>query len=212
MFNFFNESKLISLFIFLIIYIGYLRGNNKLIYFMLVVLLFFIYFYREPSINTHGENIDDNMVLSPAYGVVKKIIYNNNNIHIIIFLSINDIHIQYYPIRGKIKSIEYDPSGKYELAYELNKSSMNEKNITTIIPKANIGGNVIIKQIAGYLVRRISNVKKIIGSGVEPVEKMGMIKFGSRVDLIIPQQYFDLKITEGQYVYGPDTIIGKYSL
>ena len=212
MFNLFNESKLISLSVFLIMYIGYLKNKPKLIYLMLVILLCLIYFYREPMINTLNVYMNDTVVLAPAYGVVKKIVYDDNTIHIIIILSVNDIHTQYYPIRGHIKSIEHDPSGKYALAYKLNKSSMNEKNITTIVPKTDIGGDVIIIQIAGCFVRRISNVKKTKGSKVEPAEKLGMIKFGSRVDLIIPRKQFDLKIKEGQYMHGPDTVIGAYAL
>src|SRR5271165_1201681 len=101
-------------------------------YFFLVVILLLCYFYRKPVINVTDIKFLRNFVMSPAYGTIKKIIIKDDIIHIIIYLSLFDIHRQYYPTNGIVIEQIHDMTGKYELAYELNKSSKNEKVITTI--------------------------------------------------------------------------------
>ena len=182
----------------------------KIIITLLFIILFYIYFHRHPPINI--PHINDNIILAPAYGTIKKIKYKDNYIHIIIFLSPLDVHVQYYPIRGNVIKQEHDFSGKYHLAFQLNKSDLNEKVITTIKPSININ-NIIVQQIAGFFVRRISTTIKNIpknGINIEPGNKLGMIHFGSRVDLILPSNNLHLFVKENQYVYGPYTQIGLY--
>jgi phosphatidylserine decarboxylase len=100
---------------------------KTVIVFTIFVILFVLFFNRHPEINIG--KINNNEVLSPSYGTIKKIIKSNNRITIIIFLSPLDIHVQYYPIYGKVISQVHDLNGKYELAYKLNKSNENEKVI-----------------------------------------------------------------------------------
>ena len=103
-------------------------------YCLLIILLFLIFFYRKPSVMIIRNNED--IVYSPAYGKIMDIIYNKDNtIRIPIFLSPFDIHYQLYPIGGILTNILYDNTGKYELAYKVNKSNQNEKAIHTIINK-----------------------------------------------------------------------------
>jgi phosphatidylserine decarboxylase len=109
---------------------------------------------------------------------------------------------------GIITSQIYDNTGKFNLAYDLNKSKYNEKVITTL-HNSFINDDIEIYQIAGFFVRRIENEKYdnkfiIIGS------KLGMIRFGSRVDLVLPSKGLRLDVKENDYVNGPYTKIGEY--
>jgi phosphatidylserine decarboxylase len=183
---------------------------NKLFLFLIIFILFIIYFHRHPKIII--PSIDNYTILSPAYGTIKKIENKDNYTHVIIFLSPLDVHVQYYPIRGKVINQEHDMNGKFHLAFQLNKSDQNEKVITTIKPTININ-NIIIQQIAGFVARRISTTIKNLqnnGIDIEPGNKLGMIHLGSRVDLILPSNNLQLLVKENQYVNGPYTQIGYY--
>jgi phosphatidylserine decarboxylase len=136
---------------------------------------------------------------------VKEIIINNNHIHVIIYLSLLDSHTQHYPINSKIINQIYDDTGKYEIDYKIEKSNDNNKFITKLQTKY---GNIIIKQIAGKYVRSIQVDDSINDHGVSG-DIMGMIKFGSRVDIIIPKQHFNLLINKNTFVT-PNTIIGHF--
>jgi phosphatidylserine decarboxylase len=183
---------------------------NNVFFIGILILLFILFFFRHPYINI--PYIDDNVILSPAYGTIKYIKIKDDYTHIIIFLSPLDVHVQYYPIRGSVINQYHDFSRKFHLAFKLNKSNLNEKIITTIKPNINID-NIIVQQIAGFLVRRISTkIKNIPSDGVtvEPGNKLGMIYFGSRVDLILPTKNLNLLVTVNQKVKGPYTKIGFY--
>lgn len=175
-------------------------------YCLLIILLFLIFFYRKPSVMIIRNNED--IVYSPAYGKIMDIIYNKDNtIRIPIFLSPVDIHYQLYPIGGILTNILYDNTGKYELAYKVNKSNQNEKAIHTIINKH---GEFKIFQIAGTIVRRINYFNKPI-TKINTGELLGIIHFGSRVDIIIPNaNNFNLNVTKGDRVSGMNTILGYY--
>jgi phosphatidylserine decarboxylase len=186
-----------------IIFIGFLLG--------LIFFIFFLAFFtREPRLEK--KKIDSNVVLSPSYGTIFKIINDEKGyIHIIIILNLFDIHTQYYPIHGKVIEQIYDANGNFHLVYELFKSSQNEKVITTIEPvSSNIPGNIIVQQIAGMFVRRIETSLTQVPEDVSAGQKLGRIRFGSRVDLIVPREGFVLNVSEGQEVLGPETIIGEY--
>lgn len=176
---------------------------------LFLIACFFIYFYRKPSIQTIRQ-FNYNLIYSPAFGTIKKVepLPKTNQLFIAIFLSPLDIHYQYMPIRGTVMSIKHDSIGVYHLAFDLEKSKDNEKMIYEIHTKH---GTLVLYQIAGFLVHRISTdleVKKTYETG----EQVGMIKFGSRVDLLIPNAdrfrlntkcIVDAKVT-------PDIIFGSY--
>jgi phosphatidylserine decarboxylase len=174
---------------------------------VLICIFFFLaLFYRYPTEIIREGNVDK--VYSPAYGKIMSIKRRDDNtFYIAIFLSPLDIHYQFFPVSGKVKDIIYDATGKYELAYELNKSNENEKCIHVINNKH---GDFVVYQIAGFLVRRISyydTLNKDYNSG----EKLGLIHFGSRVDLIIPKaDIFQLYVKEGDYVGGSESLIGEF--
>ena len=180
--------------------------------FFLIFVIFVIFvilvinFYRCPTPIIRKNNED--VVYAPSFGKVLKIIQNDDDsVFVSIFLNPFDIHYQYYPVSGIIKDIKYDPTGNFALAYELNKSNENEKSITTLVNK---NGEFKIYQIAGYLVRRIDNygsVNKVVDSG----EMLGIIHFGSRVDIIIPKSSnFVFQVKENDVVKGFNTILGYY--
>lgn len=171
---------------------------------LLLPLCCFFYRFPVPIIRYQTES----EVYSPAFGKVLKIIrQENNSIFISIFLNPLDVHYQYYPVSGKVVDLQYDCTGKFALAYDLNKSQDNEKYITTI---RNNQGDFKIYQIAGYFVRRINNNSKI-SKLVECGEVMGLIHFGSRVDIIIPNaEHFTLNVKEDDKVRGFNTCLGYY--
>lgn len=175
----------------------------------LILSIYIFYFFRDPI----RAIPDEDVVVSPADGVVTFIgesncpLENNSDINkykkISIFLSIFDVHVNRMPIEAKIEKIDYIP-GKF-LNATLDKSSKeNERNI--IYFKKN-NENFYVIQIAGLIARRIvCNIKN--NQKIEKGQRIGIIKFGSRVDLYLPKNY-NILVTEGQRVVGGETIISN---
>ena len=176
---------------------------------LLILSIYIFYFFRDPIRAIPS----DDVVVSPADGVVTFIgesncpLENNSDPNkykkISIFLSIFDVHVNRMPIDAEISSINYIP-GKF-LNATLDKSSKeNERNI--IYAKKN-NENFYIVQIAGLIARRIvCNLNN--NQEVQRGQRIGIIKFGSRVDLYLPENY-DLLIAKGQRVIGGETIISN---
>jgi phosphatidylserine decarboxylase len=182
------------------------RTNYPLLL-LTITLIIMLYFYRDP--NTHTENFGDNIVVAPSYGKVVKIDRNEekNIIHICIFLSPIDVHQQYYPINGTIIKRKYDRTGKFNIAIDLDKSRFNEKKIHVLENKY---GKFVVTQIAGKLVRCIVSDEDI-DVRVSAGTRFGMIKFGSRVDIEIPNaKKFKLLVNENEYLIGGYQKIGFY--
>lgn len=179
---------------------------------IIVVMIFMSYFYRKPlnTIRNDTDGKNSNLITSPAYGTVYEILpvvkNDHQYTHISIFLSPADVHFQYFPTNATFVKTTYDATGKFSLAYEMNKSNENEKSITEI--KTKNGDSIFITQIAGFLVRRINTKKFKEGADIKAGQELGMIKFGSRVDVEIPSEY-KILIKEGEYLYGPETIIAR---
>ena len=179
----------------------------KLILLLFILFISFIlYFFRKPDIVLYPNEND--IIRSPAFGKIL-LISNlpNDTLFIAIFLSPFDIHYSLNPCNGVVENVEYDHTGRFELAFDLQKSRLSEKAITTyIIPQ----GKLKVYQIAGYLARRIVTY-------VTPGQKVvkgsyhGLIKLGSRVDIIIPKaSQFKLLAQEKDYLRGSDSVIGHY--
>lgn len=173
---------------------------------VIALCLFLAFFFRCPIPKLIPNNED--IVYSPAYGRVMKIKHlKNDTVFIAIFLSPADIHYQFAPINGTVQRVTFDYTGEFQLAYHANKSDENEKCITEI---RNRHGLFTVYQIAGFVVRRISNYlvpEKQVVTG----ERMGLIKFGSRVDMILPRaSLLKLEVKEGDRVDGTNTVIGRY--
>ena len=165
-----------------------------------------LWFFRNPKRNII---IDDNVILSPADGKVVDIkevneneFFKDDRIKISIFLSITNIHVTRFPISGKIIYNKYHP-GKYLLAWHPKSSEKNER--TSVVISNNSFGNILYRQIAGAVARRIVNYAK---TNLEVIqgEDSGFIKFGSRVDIFLPLNS-NISVKKGQNVKGGITIL-----
>ena|SRR5688572_21808501 len=172
---------------------------------MLAVAAFMAYFFRDPERATPS---DPGIIVSPADGRVTRAGQVtegevNSPWLVSIFLSPLDVHINRSPIAGQITEMSYS-EGRFLMATNEKASLLNEQNSLTIA-----GANMTVgcKQIAGILARRIVCWKKV-GDHVALGERFGMIKFGSRTDLILPPQV-ELMVSKGTRVRGGATIIGR---
>ena len=177
--------------------------------FFAILSIYIFYFFRDPN---RIIPIDD-FIVSPADGTITYIgetnnpldIENNNEVYtkVSIFLSIFDVHVNRMPIDGTIKEIKYIP-GKFINATLDKSSEQNEKNIIKI---SNGTYDYFVVQIAGLIARRIvCNVN--INQDLKKGERIGIIKFGSRVDLYLPKSNKVL-VSKGQKVIGGETIISN---
>lgn len=178
---------------------------------ILFLVLFYFYFQREPRISIDPD-LSNEIILSPAFGTIHGVYEESDHIHVIIILNLFDVHVQYYPFDGEVIQQIHDMTGRYAIVYDLEKSRLNEKMITTI---STIHGDMIVQQISGMFVRHISTTLNRIPEKVERGQKMGSILFGSRVDLILPKksisgETLELFVNKNQKVYGPNTRIGRY--
>jgi phosphatidylserine decarboxylase len=166
----------------------------------LAVALFMAFFFRDPrrTIPT-----DPNVVVSAADGRVTRIDENENGKLVSVFLSPLDVHINRSPIAGRIEAIQY-VSGKKTPAMSNAASMVNERNSLTIVGE---NMTVVCTQIAGILARRIVCWKKA-GDTVDLGEKFGLIKFGSRTDVLMPTGA-SIKVNVGDRVVGGETIIAE---
>ena len=141
-------------------------------------------------------------IVSPADGRVMEIVAENTQTRrISIFLSLWDVHINRAPYSGVVRSVVYTP-GKFLAAYRQEASVVNEANTVTI---ADHGREFIVKQIAGVLARRIvCRVRP--GDTLEKGQRYGLIRFGSRTDLLLPATA-EIVVQVGDVVRGGETIL-----
>ena len=167
----------------------------------LILSSFIAFFFRDPERKIPE---DPSAVVSPADGKVIEILAQaDKTIRISIFLSIFNVHINRAPVDGVVESTQYTP-GKFKAAFDPNASAENERNVLVIDH-----GSYKIKltQIAGLLARRIVCWKKA-GDLVYKGERIGLIKFGSRVDLFLPENVIP-SVKLGDRVKGGSIIIGR---
>ena len=134
--------------------------------------------------------------------VYEKEFFKEERVQVSIFMSPIDVHVTRYPICGKVIFSKYHP-GKYLVAWHPKSSEKNER--TTIVLKTDNFGNILYRQIAGALARRIVNYAKV-DSLVTQGEDAGFIKFGSRVDIFLPLDS-KIKIKLNAKVRGGETLI-----
>lgn len=204
---FFQESKnlffIFSTFcIFLIFYFNKFQKNPEKVFLgWLIIICFLIWFYRVPTINVN--KLTKEFIYSPSGGTITDIEELNDNYRISSFLSPLDIHVQFYPYDGKIIKQKYY-QGQFNPAF-YKKSKYNERMETELLTSIGI---IKIIQIAGVFVRRIKTFNEI-GDNVKLGELLGLIKFGSRVDLIIPKNKIELLVKKGEKIYPGITKIAK---
>ncbi len=177
--------------------------------FLLALFIFCLNFFRDPKRNLPH---DENCIVSPADGKIIRIKEFEDPITkeklrlVSIFLSVFNVHVNRMPLDGIIKSVRYI-KGDFLAAFDHKASEQNERTEISIETKF---GNMIVKQIAGLVARRIlcyakENEKMLAG------ERLGFIRFGSRTDIILPHNV-TLNVKMEQKVYGGETIIGKYEV
>ena len=162
---------------FLTIYLFIIKNKYKIIPFIILIILMIFYRYKN-----YTTEYDDNIIVSPAEGKITNIMsLSNNRVFVSIFLSVFNNHTQIYPVNGTVIKRVYDDTGQFNIVIDGYKSRNNEKKIHTI--RMNNNNIVEVIQIAGFLPRRIAS-SDVVPLDVKAGEYLGMIKFGSRVDLI----------------------------
>lgn len=147
--------------------------------------LFIISFFRIPNRTFH---YSEHEIVSPADGkvvVIEEVFdeeyFHEKRLQISVFMSPANVHVNRYPINGEVVYSKYHP-GKYLVAWDPKSSTDNERH--SIVLKNN-KAVILVKQIAGALARRIVNYAEV-GKTVQQNQELGFIKFGSRVDLLLP--------------------------
>jgi phosphatidylserine decarboxylase len=185
--------------------VGWLAGP---IWALVPVVLagFFLWFFRDPERTIPSE---PDAVVSPADGKVTHVesieLEGKPWQRISIFLSVFDVHVNRSPVRGVVRGAHYQP-GKFLNAMNPRCAECNEQNTVTIDSE---GRTVVLKQIAGILARRIVFTKKI-GDPVERGERVGLIKFGSRTDVLL-EAAAEIQVKAGDRVKGGASILAYLS-
>jgi len=176
--------------------------------FLIGQLLLVLQFFRNPKRTTNSGN---NHVVSPVDGkiVILEEVYEpeyfkDKRIQVSIFMSPINVHVTRYPISGEVLFSKYHP-GKYLVAWHPKSSTKNER--TTIVIKNESSVEVLYRQIAGALARRIVNYAET-NTNVQQGEDAGFIKFGSRVDLFLPLNT-KINVKLNQKVKGAEDIIAN---
>jgi phosphatidylserine decarboxylase len=166
---------------------------------MALLALFCLYFFRDPE----REIPSGPVAVSPADGKVVAVKPEDGLSRLSIFLNVFDVHVNRTPIGGVIETVQYQ-KGKFLVASREECSRDNEQNIVTVIGD---GTTVIFKQIAGLIARRIVFNKKP-GDHVAIGERIGLIKFGSRCDVLFGPEW-EITVRPGQHVAGGSSVIAR---
>ncbi len=165
-----------------------------------VLAAFCLYFFRDPE----REIPAGDLCVSPADGKVVRILREaDGRTRVSIFLNIFNVHVNRAPIGGQIRSVHYSP-GRYRMAHLDAASTENERN-TLVIGDTDGGRLVEVTQIAGLIARRIV-CHKAQGDDVQKGERIGLIKFGSRVDVVLGPEW-DLAVEKGAKVAGGSSVL-----
>jgi phosphatidylserine decarboxylase len=182
-------------------------AQNIVLIVSVVFFLSVVSFFRKPFRRFH---IDESKILAPADGKIVAIeevyepeYFKDNRIQVSVFMSPSNVHINWAPVSGKIDYVKYHP-GKFLVAWHPKCSVNNERN-TIVIKKEDDGNAILVRQIAGFLARRIVSYPEV-GEELEQGMELGFIKFGSRVDLFLPL-HACIEVKMGQKVKGGKTVI-----
>ena len=165
---------------------------------------FFLWFFRDPG---RAIPAGPGLIVSPGDGLVTETVSiqtpRGERQRISIFLSVFDVHVNRSPIAGVLSEVRYQ-KGQYLNAMNPASAESNEQNVVTVSGE---GVEVTFKQIAGLLARRIVfNYRQ--GDRVERGQRVGLIKFGSRVDVVVPAEA-ELRVKKGQRVKGGASVLAE---
>ena len=195
-----------------IVFVNWLWPSQTIWHYLLYVFEFVVFiltirFFRVPI--WRKTTMEEDAVVSPADGMVaaNEVVLEDEYFHdqrrqVSIFMSIYDVHINFFPFDGKVTYYKYHP-GKFLLAFKPKSSTDNEHN--TIVLKDKKGREILVRQIAGFVARRIvcdlkADDEVVVG------EELGMIRFGSRVDVFLPLDA-EVKVKINQKTTGKETVL-----
>ena len=174
--------------------------------FLLIVVL---QFFRSPQ---RSIIVDDSKIISPADGKIVVIeeteepeYFKDRRLQVSVFMSPTNVHVNYYPFSGLVSFFKYH-KGEHLVAWHPKSSTKNERS--TIVLKRKDGTEILVRQIAGAIARRVVSYAKE-GADVKQGEQIGFIKFGSRVDLFLPIGT-KLNVELEQLVTGCKTVLGGF--
>lgn len=175
---------------------------------LLGIFLLILQFFRNPK---RTSQLHDHHALAPVDGkvvvieeVFEKEFFNEKRIQVSIFMSPLNVHVTRYPVGGNVVFSKYHP-GKFLVAWHPKSSEENER--TTVVVENSVFGNVMHRQIAGAMAKRIVNYANV-NTSVEQGSDSGFIKFGSRVDVFLPLNA-KIKVALGDKVKGGQSIIAE---
>ncbi len=173
---------------------------------LLALGTFILYFFRDPERVIPS---DASTIVSPADGRVLEVIDEKfdgrEGKRITIFLAVWNVHVNRTPLAGKIARIEYRP-GKFQMAMRKTASAENEQNVIYL---DTAHGQIVFKQIAGMIARRVVLWKKS-GDQVERGERIGIVRFGSRMDVWLPLEAA-ITVKPGDHVAGGSSVLGRWT-
>ena len=182
--------------------------KKGLIIIFLILLILILQFFRNPERNF---KLNSNEVLSPVDGkvvvieeVFEKEYFKDKRLQISVFMSPLNVHVTRYPVGGNVVFSKYHP-GKFLVAWHPKSSEENER--TTVVVKSELFGDILHRQIAGAVAKRIVNYAQE-GQEVEQASDSGFIKFGSRVDIFLPLGT-EINVTLNQKVKGGVSILAQ---
>ena len=173
-------------------------------------------FFRDPERRIDDEPVDDDVVLAPADGKVMHagpgqpgVAPDGDWQQVSIFLSVFDVHINRAPYGGRVASVSHRP-GKWLAAYRFESATQNERS--DIVVERVVGGRtrtVHFRQIVGAVARRV--VTRIhAGDQLATGQRIGLMKFGSRMDIFVPPEV-ELAVAKGDRTVGGETVIGRWT-
>ncbi len=195
----------------LIAFTGWLAGTDGLLFIFVTAVLLILFVFMTRFFRKADRKIlaDDRIVYAPADGRIVALeetreeeYFKDRRIQVSIFMSIWDVHINWFPAGGKVIYYKYHP-GKYIVAKLPKSSKLNERN--TIVVELRGGRKILFRQIAGSVARRIISYARE-GRSYRQGDEVGFIRFGSRVDVFLP---LDAKVSvkPGEKVYGKRSIL-----
>lgn len=184
---------------------------RPLFYVVIALFLFCLFFFRNPERICQEALSDSSVLVCPADGKVVDVQTSDTNEfdgyaqRVSIFLSVFDVHVNFSPIAGTVKKITYRP-GQFKFAFLPKASEFNERN--DLLLSSTDGKTIQVRQIAGTIARKICCWVQE-GQQVAFGQKYGMIRFGSRVDILLPKDV-EVAVGVGQRVYGGQTVLGRW--
>ncbi|MCW2855668.1 MAG: Phosphatidylserine decarboxylase [Marmoricola sp.] len=172
-------------------------------------------FFRDPERRIDAVPVEDDLVLAPADGKVMHAGPGQDGVappgdwqQVSIFLSVFDVHINRTPYSGTVTDVSYRP-GRWHAAYKFESATENERSDITLVHSVNgVDRTVVFRQIVGLVARRVVTRIKA-GDRVRSGDRIGLMKFGSRMDVFVPPEV-ELTVQAGDRTVAGETVLGRW--